>query len=1421
VPSFIAKIGEGIRSIINMIRGIEASTGSTVTAKQIWGEVATGKVFDRPVQTPAQKANTQAVAHQTVLDPNAYSVHNISEWQDNVRAWMAENNYSEAEIQQQLANLEGQMKVLDWLGAKDVDVFPVGAEMNRDVMRGERAGLGGPIRSNEDRIYRFTFDASAMCVKRLGPRATARYVQGRIGRNLSTAEQVALTVMYREAGKDAACLYCYIESMRMTASGRAKNAADYVLGEGPPGGVWGKKTMAKGRAARAEVKRLGLTRDQIDPNYFTDPQYAKDHPEKAAQAPLVYEFITQQVNNAKANKPKLYEEYSGQALRLSDANVEMLNGFAGFRIFSSSDFQSEHVVDLIQLMSDLSLRRAKAHAYTKVSDFVNIFGKTGVKIQASIFAKEVNGQIVADVQGMPFEDAKRFRVENPDVGTCLVATSDNIVRWGLQQPWIDYIIPFHHSGLEIKYFKKMDWSNYTSVGRETFKATGENVPKEQAIRMHELGLEAGVPDSEATLRYLKLCEERGYNPVFSAFLKVDSGQTVAQIAAANPNFVKLKKDYARTDTPFNVVDANRINQDEVGKAIQRVLSKDTPGATVDKRLGNQLIARINRTPEGADLGVDALGRMMSASHSVAQIEDESEDWGKPADEILPSTTNPIQAINEALPSEGYTHREMWAEATKLLADPAAMALITRKSRSGEGLSGAEQKAQRRQGVELYAAGGGTSLMKRREAAVVFLDRKASGTRASEEFAGRKFDLSTPEGRREAILTHTLEMSDRWAREHKNATTKKGKDAVVDRWVAQQEKVNKTIMKEYGIDLLDPRIGEIFDSSYAVGRLLDAVSDAKGTDFHMGQLVSYYAVGNILTLGSVAVNATGYPLMLGLTTAKSMVSMSAKLLTGQMTNENLASIGGAVAAAKAGTQAIAEGIRNGAFAFWTGRAQASKVADPLASYDEADKGMSPIRNPLVRTLIGPALEVNRFVDEMFWTIGYRGALAAAAMERKHSGDSRSLEEIQNNPDADLVEKAARYANWFTLRGEPDSEVGRKAFGAIKALRNPTLGEGLFPAGQYYWINPIFFLSPFFHAIANLTIEGVKLSPYGALANTGFAAGRIGRAATTTDTETKHQATTAAVNNLGYVLAGMGLLGVAMLEGDDDEYLLKGSPPLDSTGAKGAFGRVLSPTRTFAGKDVSRFDPIALPAFMYADLRDGIRELVSGKKAVGAVARDLGEKAFSSAIQRQFLQSFADLFRKQYQIDPETGKSVEMGVTEKYLQNAGDMLVPGRGLASTYNKLTGTEREERGKTFGERAYGSGRPVVDAFGERAQRDTTGIESLFFTSRTATSPKVLGWMKFIEQTNQGAKGKTLGGKSVEPWYPDTPDAKIGTVRLTPEEHVRLKEVSGKLYLSLLDRNEPRLKQLPPERRLEMLKDLHEEALNRAKIPYRKRGGP
>ena len=91
--------------------------------------------------------------------------------------------------------------------------------------------------------------------------------------------------------------------------------------------------------------------------------------------------------------PKLMQSYtpynSEIALLPSQKNseqslAEYLYSIAGVRMQSFSDFQIQNIYDYLQMVADLTARKAPAHAYTKEISFAKLLGMTGIKINLSV-----------------------------------------------------------------------------------------------------------------------------------------------------------------------------------------------------------------------------------------------------------------------------------------------------------------------------------------------------------------------------------------------------------------------------------------------------------------------------------------------------------------------------------------------------------------------------------------------------------------------------------------------------------------------------------------------------------------------------------------------------------------------------------------------------------------------------------------------------------------------------------------------------------------------------------------------------------------------------------------------------------------------------------------------------------------------------
>lgn len=592
--------------------------------------------------------------------PDYYQYQNLEEWEARTRTWMEKNGYSKEQIEAHLGAVQGTMNIIHALEGIDRIAFPEGAGLTDDALGDVEHPTGGPMRRNSEDIYKTSFDASALCVKRLEAGATAAYIQEKLNRGLSPSERVAMLTLFKAAGKEAPCIYCYVEAMRAKAVADVNKALNFAFGEMPPKKSWSPDTKAMMLAAREEVKRLGLKREDINPNALReiDPAFALTEAAvaKRESAPLLYLYLKKTALSTKANLPKLYEEYVDQILHIKQEVIDELNKIAGLRFFSSSDFQAAHVIDLMQAFHDMDVRQAKAHAYTKVEDFVKIFGNTGMKIQTSIFAKhDKDGNIIPDTwQGMDWTKAQNFRKQYAHVGTVLVATSDDILEWGLAQKWIDYIIPYHASGLEKKIADELGWTDYTKLQNEKWMFKDPTritkVDKEKGItkkdiqkpvtKMFELGMSKGTTNKKGTEAYLKRCLEKKVIPVFLRFAfedgvleahyqaslkgkrvrKYDPQHEAKKIwfgwvqegkidySLIKEDYIKLRKDYARTDTPFVPVKAN-FNMAEVDRILKEYADGKHPtDKAPDREIGDRLIEMIERYEklEKQDIGLDSL-----------------------------------------------------------------------------------------------------------------------------------------------------------------------------------------------------------------------------------------------------------------------------------------------------------------------------------------------------------------------------------------------------------------------------------------------------------------------------------------------------------------------------------------------------------------------------------------------------------------------------------------------------------------------------------------------------------------------------------------------------------------------------------------------------------------------------------------------
>jgi len=375
--------------------------------------------------------------------------------------------------------------------------------------------------------YGVTVDMSTLCAKRLLTTGTFDAIQKRLPETVFDSEDIVkLRKMMMDRGYEVACGICYVESTRREMGRITQEFIDRYKIAQQTG-----KPIARVNASGQEVilKSQGKTfmaEKGYTPNLgelnTTDIDYVKrDHPE-------VYNAYLAFMNARGQAKPKLLEtraEYKGEILKQFKRkdSVEKKNLEGGLRLQSFSDFELPHLIDMMQIVMDMSRVGLKSQAYTKVPKFAEAFGDTGIKINLSLIAKgkgvDANGNLIFDdIEGINHEEAFRIRERfSNNVGTILVGKNDEHIRAAMADPRIDMIIPFHKSSWKESLYEALGLTGYTDYTKyQMEKPIDKSRGKIDQFHSDEYWDYSKSGDENAQI-YLRKCREDGRTPVFPQF----------------------------------------------------------------------------------------------------------------------------------------------------------------------------------------------------------------------------------------------------------------------------------------------------------------------------------------------------------------------------------------------------------------------------------------------------------------------------------------------------------------------------------------------------------------------------------------------------------------------------------------------------------------------------------------------------------------------------------------------------------------------------------------------------------------------------------------------------------------------------------------------------------------------------------------
>jgi hypothetical protein len=436
-----------------------------------------------------------------------------------------------------------------------------------------------PVKPNSDKLYQVSLDFSTLCRKRILQQTVQTQLQEALNKPLTREEGIAIRdalIALQEEGRqiEVACALCYVESARMKSpeqikrfiENKEKVIREFFAGKSD-GSIKDKVKKAEADArirlgvGNASLKSLpGKVAQEIrDAKKAAKASYAPTVEEQklieVAKGMTVSDFTSSEgLENLAKKYPRLFDAYTsyirnatkskgiegdtwwraGDSNSIGDVLIANMNKENGLRTQSWSDFQVVHILDYIASTIELATRNTKEQAYSKVPDYVELMGNTGVMINMSLIPTATfNGSLDYDsVEGIDYKRALELRDKyHATAGTICIGVDNVQIKLLLADTTIDYIIPYHKSGMSKALRKLMHlptWSDYESYQSESklSRADAEKQAKKHGVKL----LDSSDPNYQ-----------KGTS--FSEWFDLQEAQQIAKMENANPSDKAKQKKY--------------------------------------------------------------------------------------------------------------------------------------------------------------------------------------------------------------------------------------------------------------------------------------------------------------------------------------------------------------------------------------------------------------------------------------------------------------------------------------------------------------------------------------------------------------------------------------------------------------------------------------------------------------------------------------------------------------------------------------------------------------------------------------------------------------------------------------------------------------------------------------------------------------
>lgn len=453
-----------------------------------------------------------------------------------------------------------------------------------------------PVKPNSDKLYQVSLDFSTLCRKRILQQTVQAQLQEALNKPLTREEGIAIRdalMALQEEGRqiEVACALCYVESARMKSpeqikrfvENKEKVIKEFFAGKSGgnikekikqaeidareklhkenPNGILGKdgktkldprdaslkalpkkyadtireakRTAKESYKPTAEEQKLIEVAKGMTVSDFTSPEGLES---LAKNYPALFDAYTSYIRNATKSKGIENDTWwrAGDSMKIGDVLIANMNKENGLRSQSWSDFQVIHILDYIASTIELATRNSKEQAYSKVPDYVELMGNTGVMINMSLIpTAKFNGTLEYDsVEGIDYKRALALRDKyHATAGTICIGVDNVQIKLLLADTTIDYVIPYHKSGMSAAIRKLMHiptWSQYEEYQSEKnlSRSDAEKQAKKYGVKL----LDASDPNYQ-----------KGTS--FSEWFDLKEAQQIAKMENANPSDKAKQKKY--------------------------------------------------------------------------------------------------------------------------------------------------------------------------------------------------------------------------------------------------------------------------------------------------------------------------------------------------------------------------------------------------------------------------------------------------------------------------------------------------------------------------------------------------------------------------------------------------------------------------------------------------------------------------------------------------------------------------------------------------------------------------------------------------------------------------------------------------------------------------------------------------------------